>query len=309
MALGVLLRIFAAVLAVAMVFSGSRLIPPKVNIIVVENVYDGEPFIMEATDEDVILSTEVPGIPIFRNIQAKTGQNAPVPDVTKQLWDSGVEIMQARMGDDYREQMLATASYDHLRVSMTNDLDGLGALLPSDRQLNDQLFIDALKQIQVNINMRLEFDWKMKYDRASLSGDMTASQMEVRSAQGWQDVKDQFQALVDAKSKGELERVRNWDVKIDSVKIAQEPTPTPRPQEQSYRSLAVGSSGDEVKTLQDRLIELGYLASGQADGKFGSKTKTAVQLFQQTVGLVASGIADEATQRELFSNDAPMRSN
>ena len=71
-----------------------------------------------------------------------------------------------------------------------------------------------------------------------------------------------------------------------------------------YQTLQKGSKGDDVKALQQRLIELNYL-SGTADGDFGGKTTSAVELFQSTVGLTANGIADTATQEALFASDAP----
>ncbi|MBQ3667760.1 MAG: peptidoglycan-binding protein [Clostridia bacterium] len=57
--------------------------------------------------------------------------------------------------------------------------------------------------------------------------------------------------------------------------------------------------------LQTRLTNLGYL-NDTIDGKYGNKTVTAVQLFQQQVGLNATGIADNDTQTRLYADDAPM---
>lgn len=72
-----------------------------------------------------------------------------------------------------------------------------------------------------------------------------------------------------------------------------------------YETLQKGSSGDAVKSLQQRLIELNYL-SGSADGSFGNMTKSAVELFQKEVGLAVTGIADTKTQEALFAEDAPV---
>jgi peptidoglycan hydrolase-like protein with peptidoglycan-binding domain len=41
-----------------------------------------------------------------------------------------------------------------------------------------------------------------------------------------------------------------------------------------YPTLARGSRGDNVKLLQEKLIELGYL-NDTADGIYGAKTQTA----------------------------------
>ena len=68
----------------------------------------------------------------------------------------------------------------------------------------------------------------------------------------------------------------------------------------SGSALSVGSRGDAVKSLQQKLINLGYL-SGSADGIFGQNTKKAVAAFQSAKGLTASGAADAATLNALNS--------
>ena len=52
--------------------------------------------------------------------------------------------------------------------------------------------------------------------------------------------------------------------------------------------LEIGSSGENVKKVQNRLIQYGYL-SGSADGKYGEKTRDAVILFQKRNGLTVDG--------------------
>ena len=68
-------------------------------------------------------------------------------------------------------------------------------------------------------------------------------------------------------------------------------TPTPTP---ASSTLKVGSKGTDVKDLQTKLIELGYL-SGKADGIYGSKTAEAVKAFQKASKLTADGIAGSKT--------------
>lgn len=58
-----------------------------------------------------------------------------------------------------------------------------------------------------------------------------------------------------------------------------------------------------VVPLQRRLKALGY-AVGSADGYFGSQTYRAVREFQRRNGLKTTGVADETTQRVLFSSSA-----
>lgn len=55
-----------------------------------------------------------------------------------------------------------------------------------------------------------------------------------------------------------------------------------------------GSTGSEVKTIQQKLINWGYL-TGSADGIYGAKTEAAVRRFQQNNGLTADGVAGSAT--------------
>ncbi len=76
-------------------------------------------------------------------------------------------------------------------------------------------------------------------------------------------------------------------------------------EEQQQEVLQQGSKGDAVKELQLRLIELNYL-SGSADGDFGGKTKSAIELFQKTAGLEVTGVADAETQDAIFAEDAPV---
>ena len=69
-----------------------------------------------------------------------------------------------------------------------------------------------------------------------------------------------------------------------------------------YHNLLQGDRGDEVRKLQEWLIELGYLPEGSADGAFGGKTRNAVRQFQYYNGLTVDGIAGRTTQTNLFEN-------
>ncbi len=75
--------------------------------------------------------------------------------------------------------------------------------------------------------------------------------------------------------------------------------------EATRETLQKGSSGEAVQALQARLIDLNYL-SGSADGDYGNKTKSAIELFQTEAGLEVTGIADPETQKKLFAEDAPV---
>ena len=71
----------------------------------------------------------------------------------------------------------------------------------------------------------------------------------------------------------------------------------------SNTTLRLGSQGTDVKNLQQRLKDLGYLA-GSADGVFGSATETALMTFQSSNGLTADGIAGKNTQTVLYGASA-----
>ena len=71
----------------------------------------------------------------------------------------------------------------------------------------------------------------------------------------------------------------------------------------STGTLKVGSTGDDVRKMQNRLKELGYL-KGSADGDFGAATETAVKAFQAQNGLTVDGKAGTATLNKLYSASA-----
>ena len=87
-----------------------------------------------------------------------------------------------------------------------------------------------------------------------------------------------------------------------TVSLTPAPVPTITPNLKGYHNLAQGDRGQEVKRLQERLIELGYLPEGSADGAYGGQTRLAVRRFQYFNGLTMDGIAGRATQTNLFEN-------
>jgi peptidoglycan hydrolase-like protein with peptidoglycan-binding domain len=73
--------------------------------------------------------------------------------------------------------------------------------------------------------------------------------------------------------------------------------PTPEP------VLRTGSRGEDVKTLQGRLHDLGYYTD-EIDGQFGAATKAAVIDFQRANGLDADGMVGSETKALLYSVEA-----
>ena len=67
-------------------------------------------------------------------------------------------------------------------------------------------------------------------------------------------------------------------------------------------TLRHGMRGEEVRELQQGLIDLGYLG-GTADGIFGNKTENAVRQFQKKNKLSVDGLAGKKT-RNLIASQA-----
>lgn len=100
----------------------------------------------------------------------------------------------------------------------------------------------------------------------------------------------------------------------EPVDQVNEPTPAPEatvtqppmemtPQPTQITALRKGDQGQEVKTMQKRLIELGYL-KGEADGDFGKGTESAVRTFQKTNKLKSDGVAGPATLTAMYGPNA-----
>ena len=80
------------------------------------------------------------------------------------------------------------------------------------------------------------------------------------------------------------------------------PTPVPAiTPNKSYRILRRGDKGDNVRRMQERLRELGYLNS-TIDGAFGNQTWKAVIAFQRANGLTPDGDAGPATLTVLYES-------
>ncbi|MBR3928477.1 MAG: peptidoglycan-binding protein [Clostridia bacterium] len=231
-------------------------------------------------------------------------KKAPIEGVTYDLYLSGIELMQYRASDSYRNEILS--AYDGMASSMiaitagiSSDLDAISKMMPSDPDVNDARFIDALKTIQTSINNSITNDMLSVSDASK-----TAEVKEAESAARWQSVRDMVTVLTGATSTAQLDAI----IKGERVEVIQQTTPEPAATSTPvpYTTLAKGSEGSAVRKLQTRLADLGYLTS-EIDGNYGNKTKTAVQLFQKTAGLEVTGIADADTQIALYADDAPKK--
>ena len=57
-----------------------------------------------------------------------------------------------------------------------------------------------------------------------------------------------------------------------------------------YKDLKRKDRNTDVKNLQEKLIELGYL-DDTADGIFGEKTQVAIEQLQSDLGMTVTGVA------------------
>lgn len=72
----------------------------------------------------------------------------------------------------------------------------------------------------------------------------------------------------------------------------------------AIKTMTLKSQNDYNKAMQERLTDLGYLASGNATGYFGDMTKKALETFQKNNGLSATGTVDSKTLQVMFSSSA-----
>ena len=250
-----------------------------------------------------ILVAIVVGVIMVLSRVSHESQKAQIDNVTLELYQEGVELMQYRVGDDYQEMMLSVYDGNNANSliafseNMTKDLDSLSTLLPAEPDMNDQRFINALIAIQEDINNCLTNDVLSLGDTAK-----TNDQKQDESDARWNTVRNKVNILAGATSTAQLDAI----IKGERIEVIQQttPEPAPTPTPPPYTTLSKGSKGSAVIELQTRLTELGYMDS-EIDGDYGNKTKTAVQLFQKNAGLTTSGIADEATQAAIFASDAP----
>ncbi|MBQ6346873.1 MAG: peptidoglycan-binding protein [Clostridia bacterium] len=83
-----------------------------------------------------------------------------------------------------------------------------------------------------------------------------------------------------------------------------EPEPTPEPEtDMLFFNLTLGSTGSAVMSLQNRLVELGYLEMPST--LYDEATRDAVVAFQNAIGVEPTGEASASLQRYIFSKAAP----
>lgn len=73
------------------------------------------------------------------------------------------------------------------------------------------------------------------------------------------------------------------------------------PDAQEY-TIAIGTENDDVRDVQERLYELGYIA--KVTGYFGTNTESAIKKFQKLNDLAEDGKVNNAVRELLYSEDA-----
>ena len=82
-------------------------------------------------------------------------------------------------------------------------------------------------------------------------------------------------------------------------------TPVTTTCDPNTQTLKKGNAGEIVVTLQNLLVEKGYIDRDYVDGDFGPGTEAAVKQFQTDNSLTADGIVDPATWQVLCSTAVP----
>ena len=226
---------------------------------------------------------------------------APVEGVSLDIYNNTIAMLENNVGEEYRSNaytIFKNGSYGALSSKLQADSKAIANQLGAEPQTNDQLFLDAASAIQDDIGNAITYDAV----EISTNGMVTSEE----SADRWKSIEDSVASFKNITTASGLSAVLSGERIVVEV-----PTATPAPQATQvpeYPTLSKGDSSDAVLAVQERLYQLGYL-NDDRDGKFGNNTQTAVKLFQQTAGLDVTGVADNATQALLFSDDAPMTSN
>ena len=234
------------------------------------------------------------GIPAWIRYVRGNQSSAPIVGVSEDLYEQGIALVKSHVESTYINDLISKYTTDGV-ISLSTSLDAgknaLNALMPAEPAANDQTFMNALLSIENNIGNAVTMD-------ALAVSNPTETSVQDSEAR-WQIVNNSIAQLEAATSAEELTGIINGQ-----TITVQTQTPAPTEAPITYSTLQKGDEGSAVMQLQVRLYELGYLNDNR-DGVYGSKTQTAVKLFQETVGLNPTGIADNDTQTRIYAQDAP----
>ncbi len=227
-----------------------------------------------------------------------------IAGVTNSVYSQGITLIGNYSSDAYRDEMVKSCAVNptYAQEEMDKDMAELSALLPSQPQENDELFVTTLTILHKAVQTVIKADAEAEYNG-------TAEARKAASQQEWLVIQDGVAQLKNAATVAQLSTLAT---QVESAVIptptpSPSPTPTPAPPSQ-YTTLQESSGKSEAaKKLQARLIELGYL-DDTADGYYGAKTTEAVKAFQTAIGMKADGVATAAVQEALYASDAPVAS-
>lgn len=223
---------------------------------------------------------------------------APIENVGEQLYLDGVALVKTHASTEHVSEILtnykASSDLGALQGQLTSFSAAVTALQPAEATENEKIFVQALNKIETNIANCIVSD--------AIAVGANDANAVAESDNRWKIVNNSISMLEAATSTAELTAIINGEV-VDVTEKKPDATPTPEPK-MNYNTLSKGDKSDEVVDMQSRLIALGYLKE-KADGSFGSKTQTAVKVFQQVAGLPVTGIADSDTLNALYAEDAP----
>lgn len=94
-----------------------------------------------------------------------------------------------------------------------------------------------------------------------------------------------------------------------AAELTPSPSPTPKPPATPIATptpvfFDKGMTGERVKAIQERLMELGYMDYDEPTEYFGPITEQAVEVFQRRHGLGITGAVDDVTYGRLMRGDA-----
>lgn len=244
----------------------------------------------------VFAAVAVGGVMWLRYIRSNQSA-APIENVGEELYLNGIAMIKEHASDESVQEALsaytaADGGLSALSAVLQSSTAELAALTPEEPTENEQIFLNALNKIESNIANCITSD--------ALAVGTNDAGAVAESDSRWQVVENSIAMLESATSAAELTAIINGQ-EIDVTKPEATPSPTPPV---NYNTLSKDDKSDEVFEMQNRLYELGFLLDDR-DGVFGSKTQTAVKMFQQAAGLEVTGIADGATLAALYADDAP----
>jgi Putative peptidoglycan binding domain len=89
----------------------------------------------------------------------------------------------------------------------------------------------------------------------------------------------------------------------DQTAVNNLPLSETAPPSQQLQTSKTGETVDQVRQVQVRLAQLGYLV-GKPEGRWGPKSRAALKSFKKTNGLIVNDLLDSATLSALFSSSA-----